>query len=386
MAEKNAIGKIVASLSELFNRSITVSNNDHKVYHNDADNLYPNRIELVEKNSTTASSAANKMKSFIIGKGFADLSFNDKIVNPHKRYSGYEFLELIADSVKTHKGCFVHINYDIEGKTNYLDVLKYKKCRISKEDDKANKGKIYYKDWDSGKKIGVKKQDEQFFYPFNNNNEVIMAQRIKDCELKGIKNPTPDQLVENYRGQVYFFNLEVAEIYPHAWVHPAYNDADSEFRLSLYRNTGYRTGFLDKTILIANGLDQESEKEFDKTVHEWLGAENSASVMLLNTGQQVPDPEKMLTAVSLKGTYDSKRFDNDEKALANNIRKAYLAIPKILIDPEDSFFGSSGESFRAAVEYYNSETLFIREKIAHMMDNFYVDSDFTILELGEYGQ
>lgn len=383
MAEKGkpGVGKFVASFIELFSRVITILKGDDHIYKNDSDNLYPNRVEIVEKNSPTASSASEKLKAFILGRGFVNDAFNEQIVNPKKNISGYEFLELLANSISTHKGAFIHVNYDVEGNVNYLDVLKYKKCRISQEDDVDNKGKIYYKDWE--KKTGIgQKDDVKFFYPFNSEISVINEQRLKDSQLKKSFEPNPEELIQNYRGQVFFFSLESDEVYPHAWLHSAYNDADSEFRLGVYRNSNYRTGFLNKTILITNGLDEESHEEFESTVQDWLGAENSGSVMVLNPSEQIPDPSNIIATVELKGTYDSKRFDNDEKSIANNIRKAYLTIPKILIDPEDSFFGSSGEAFKEAVKYYNAETLFIREKVAHLMDNFY-QGDYTIKQLGD---
>lgn len=380
MAKK--LGKYFASIIELFNREIKPIG-DKNIYENDVDNLYPNRVEIIEKNSVTAISASGKLKAFIVGKGFVNQSFNEMIVNKPKKMKGYHFLDKVANSLKTHKGAYIHVNYDFEGKVNYLDVLPYKKCRRSKEDDLGNNGLIYYKDWSKGQEKGfaTKKENTQWFYPYNNDNKIILDQRKRDLKEANIKSPKDTDIITEYRGQVYFLTLEEDEIYPSAWINPAYNDADSEFRLSLYRNTGFRNGFLDKTIVIPNGLDEETSTELEEEMRKWLGSENSSSLFMFAPDTVVDDPSKIITVVSLKGSYDSKRFDTDEKALANNIRKAYLTIPKILIDPEDSFFGSSGEAFKEAIKYYNNETLFIREKIAYMMDLFY-NGDFTIAELG----
>lgn len=374
------LGKYFASIVELFNRDIKAVGNKN-IYENDVDNLYPNRVERIENNSPTASSASKKLKSFIIGKGFVNNGFNELVVNKRKKMKGYQFLSKVAHSLKTHAGAFIHVNYDIEGNVNYLDVLPYKKCRKSKEDDFGYDGVIYYKDWEKGNGNSFKKESEQWYYPFNNDISIITDQRKRDLKEKGIEDPNIEDLVKNYRGQVYFLNLDDDEVYPFAWIHPAYNDGDSEFRLGLYRNTGFRNGFLDKTILIPNGVDDESIEEFEQNVKGWLGSENSSSVFMFTPESIVDDPSKIFHTVTLKGSYDSDRFENDERAIANNIRKAYLTIPKILIDPEDSFFGSSGEAFKEAVKYYNKETLFIREAIAYMMDLFY-KGDFTIKELG----
>lgn len=380
---KGKAGKFVASIVELFTREVKAQGVNN-IYTNDADNLYPQRVELVERNSVTAFAASNKLKSFIIGKGFRDESLNELVVNTAKKLTGYKFLALLAHSLKTHRGAFVHVNYDIEGKVNYLDVLPYKKCRIAKEDGFGYPGKIYYKDWSEAKTFtaGYGKDADRWFYPFNNDTKVIADQRAKDAKTEEV-----EALVRDYRGQVYFLSLDETEVYPYAWLHPAYNDADSEYRTALYRNSNLRTGFLGKTMIVAPGLDPETQNDLDDKVKEWLGAENSSPVFVMKSTEVVEDPSKVIGTVELKGSYDSKRFENDEKSIANNIRKAYLSIPQILIDPEDSFFGSSGEAFREAIEYYNKETLFIRENIAYMMDAIgfkeYENSNWTINELGD---
>jgi len=371
------IGKFVASFIELFNREIKpVGESD--IYNNDEDNLYPNRVELVERNSVTALACSNKLKAFITGLGFVNNDFNELVVNPKKNIKGYQFLNMVSNSIGTHRGVWVHVNYSINGDITTLDVLPYKKCRQAKEDSDGNLGKIYYGDWSKKKKID-EKEDKTWFYPFNRDN--YLQQMLKDAELKGIDPTDLEAVVKNYRGQVYFLNLDDFEVYPYAWVHSVYNDADTEYRYILYRNTNYRTGFIGKTMIIPNGLDEESRQEFDGAVKKWLGVENTSGVFVINPKEAFEDPSKVIHTISLKGTYDSKQFENDEKAIENKIRKAYLSIPKILIDPEDSFFGSSGESFKEAIKYYNSETKHIRERIAYMMDLFY-NGDFTIRELG----
>lgn len=376
---KDKVGKFVASIVELFTREVKASG-QKDIYKNDTDNLYPNRVELVERNSVTAFAASNKLKSFIVGRGFADKGLNEKVVNAPKRLKGYGFLQLVAHSLKTHRGAFIHVNYDIDGKVNYLDVLDYKKCRIAKEDSAGNPGKIYYQDWKTDKPFDKSDSKCRWFYPFSKNRDVINDQRLNDAKER--KDTSIEGLVRSYRGQVYFLNLDPTEIYPYAWVHPAYNDADNEYRISLYRNTNLRTGFLNKTMVIVNGLDEELHEAFDEAVKGWMGAENTNNAFVYKTKETVDNVDNILKTIELKGTYDSKRFEKDEENIANNIRKAYLSIPKILIDPEDSFFGSSGEAFKEAIRYYNKETLGIRESIAYMMDNFY-NGNYTIQELGE---
>src|SRR5690606_10411143 len=220
------------------------------------------------------------------------------------KMKGYQFLTKVANSIKTQKGVYVHVNYDINGNVNYLDVLPFKKCRVSKEDDKDNAGKIYYKDWDA-KQSGFnnKASKPMFYYPFNPDKRVIMDQRKADVKNDGIKDPQVENLVTSYRGQVFFLNLDEENVYPFAWLNPAYNDCDTEFRLGVYRNAGFRNGFLDKTILIANGLDEESAKGFSEDLKKWLGSENSSSVYMMAPTESTLPLEQIIHQITLKGGY-----------------------------------------------------------------------------------
>ena len=72
-----------AKIIELHTREIEAISRDKRknVYTNGIDDNYPERIELIINNSVTAKMSANKMASFIIGKGFVDKSLNIKILN-----------------------------------------------------------------------------------------------------------------------------------------------------------------------------------------------------------------------------------------------------------------------------------------------------------------
>ena len=62
---------------------------------------------------------------------------------------------------------------------------------------------------------------------------------------------------------------------------------------------------------------------------------------------------------------DDKLFENYEKTVINNIRKAYNAIPQILIDYEDSKLGTtSGAALFQASAFYNQMTMELRKFIS----------------------
>lgn len=358
MSTTQKFKKFAISLVELFDRTVALDKNTN-VYLNDIDNLYPNRMEIAEKNSKTANSCANKLGQYIFGQGFQ---------NPELKVNGRggaeltlnDCLALVVNSVKTHRAAFIHLNYDIEGKVNYFDVLDYKKCRISKIDHFGYSGNVVYKDWAKKDSIfNFNEKNVQWFYPYNPKN--VQAQREKDTP-----NPkTAEDIIRNYRGQVLFFNLDPTNIYPYSWlIGQAVLDADSEYRLSLYRNNSIRKGFQDKTMFILNGFDKKTKEDFDKDSRAWLGAENSGSIFTFNTSEYVDNPEKLIVPIQLKSSYDSKKFEKDEEAFEDSISKCYLDIPKVLIDDRNGgVFGTSGSAIEEAQKLYSKGTKSIREKL-----------------------
>src|SRR5690606_25862121 len=147
---------------------------------------------------------------------------------------------------------------------NKLDTLDYSNCRISKEDDNEYKGKIYLKDWNAKKGFGTRSStnDKQWFYPYNPNPDVIIAQMKADARKGlGLKKDEPvsvEQMVKHYRGQVFYLNMTRKYKYALSKFDSVVNDADSEFRFSLFVNREMRTGFLGKVIAIIKGEDEDN--------------------------------------------------------------------------------------------------------------------------------
>src|SRR5690606_31706538 len=137
-------------------------------------------IERFINNSPTATRATDIMQRFIAGEGVVE----DIIVHAKKNYYLSDIVYMVAEDVSEQNGSFVWIGYGFDptkGKNpipNKLDTLDYSNCRISKEDDNEYKGKIYLKDWNAKKGFGTRSStnDKQWFYPYNPNPDVIIAQ------------------------------------------------------------------------------------------------------------------------------------------------------------------------------------------------------------------
>lgn len=380
---ENKLAKFTAKFIEIYNRIIpTRKVEGFDIHLNDIDNLYPDRLEAIEENSVTALSCSNKLGNFIFGKGF-EKNF-DNLINTRKgkTITLNRCLLDVANSLKTHKGVYIHLNYDIEGKPNYFDVLEYKKCRTVKEDSLGNEGVIVYKDWTksgSFKFLNEKNNNKlRWFYPYNPNN--IAAQRIKDSP----KATDINTLVKGYRGQVLYFSLDGNnKIYAKGWLNAqGMNDADSEFRMSLYHNNNIRMGFIDKTIFITNGLDPESEEDLKKGIKEWFGAENAGGSYMMNAPHQIDNIDNILKVQTVQSSYDPKKFKEVLSDIKDNIRRCYLMIPKILVDEEGGIFGTSGEALVQAMQSYSNDTAFIRYEIEDLFNKIF-GTEFKIIPIIE---
>ncbi|MDV4026840.1 hypothetical protein CMT52_21195, partial [Elizabethkingia anophelis] len=205
-------------------------------------------------------------------------------------------------------------------KTN-LKVLDSIPLVKSKDDDDGFPGKFYQLDF-IDKKEQFKKVDKntKWFYPYNADSKVILQQMKNDCKLKGIQDPTPQQLVQNYRGQIYYLNLTPK--YPYAlppW-DAVYDDMDTEYRISRYNNTQSRSGWLGKTIVKKFDSDDEENKKFNDELKKNLGSENSADVMVIDVPEGTTDDlSKAFVVDQLKAQFDDKLFESTKKTLRQNI-------------------------------------------------------------------
>lgn len=357
--------------AEIEQRKVVIRKN---IYHNGEDNLYPNEVDALIANSVTASGCAEKMAAFITGKGFGG-EIDKIVVNERKDYTAYDLLTLHSESVARQKGTFFHVNYDFEGKPEY-DVLQFEKCRISKEDDAESRGKIYYADYSESR------VREKWFYPYNPDLKVINAQRKRDCEILGIKDPTEAQLLQNYRGQVYFVSFDNSRVYPQSWIHAVRNDCDSEFHISLMRNKQIRNGFQKSTWFFTEEMDEEESDVIWETISNTSSSKNAGNVAMIELKNF--SKEKIMIQ-QLESDIDDKVVDLTETRLSNNIRKSFKNIPKALIDSENgALFGSSGEAFKEMIDSYSDELnkeRKITEQVFTMLLKPYVNTAVKILPI-----
>lgn len=370
---------IRATLIELFSRIIPLKEDkkDGDVYWNDVDNLYPNRIERIVNNSPTASRASKIMGKYISGKGLVSED-QDVIVNKAKNYKLSNVISICGQNIAKQGGVFIHRGFGIDADTEVvkiaprtLDVLDYTKCRIAKEDDENYDGKIYYRDYCEKKLFGNnKKTEEKWFYPFNDNQDVILTQIKADyAKKKGEPTDNIAEMLPYYRGQVFYLNLTPEYKYALAPIDPNYNDADTEYRISLYENREVRGGFLGKTAIITQGLDDETAKTVNENISKWLGAdgEDTDGIFRLDL-ENAEDVTKVMHTIQLKPNIDPKLFSEMKKDLKVSILGAFNSIPEILVlSNSGTLFGTSGEAYEQAKIFYNEQTEDERWKLSETL-------------------
>jgi hypothetical protein len=371
-----------ASLVELWTRIVQVDDKDaNQIYINGENNAYPNEIERVINNSPTASRCARLMAKYIAGAGVVDsegklVKYKDlPVVNPRNNLKITDIISAASRSISYQYGVFIHVGYAVtpgdteDGavvKSSTLEVLDYTRCRISKEDTEENPGKIYFKDFEVKKSkfgVGATSADLDWFYPFNPNEAVVMAQISKDAEEKGNATGNIAEDIKHYRGQVYYLNLTPEYIYSISPADSVYNEADTEYRISLYSNKQVRSGFLGKTAVVTAGLDPEDSEDIKKDLAEWLGAENSDNMYHLEL-DEATDLDAVFKIIQVKGQYDEKMFSETNMRIRKNIFGAFNNIPEALVLSADgAMFGTNSETYKQMKIFYSEQTEEEREKL-----------------------
>lgn len=362
--------RLRTTIIELFKRHTPLDTNDN-VYHNGVNNLYPCEIERVINNSTTAKPARNMMAKFIAGR----VTYQNPIINKKKGYRVSDLVFLMAWDLATQGGFFLLVKYGIvngEIKPIEYDVLDYAKCRISKEDDDDNEGVIIYKDYETkNAKRSKKKEDKIKFMPYTTDKNVLLGQI-------GAEGDNLEDAVKNFKGNVYFCN-PTNYVYPLSPLDAAYNDMDSEYRISLYNNTMTRTGFLGKTLVLTAGLDEGEEKTIKQNIQSWLGSENTGGVYHIDV-EIGTDLDQAIKIEQAKSQFDDDMFENAKKSMRSNILAQANNIPEALIYSSDgAMFGNSGEAYEQMKLFYSEQTESERELIENVLLTVGVEIKLTPL-------
>lgn len=350
----------------------------------DIDNAYPSRMERLINASVTAKSAAGMYARFLSGQGFADSALNDVIVGVenYKKITALDLLRKIARSFAYFNGVYIRAQYTGYN-TSAFRIEPFRYCRLGDTDDRDFSAKVViYNNWDKWRTNKIEKSKLLAVDVWNPIKEVIDAQ-VKAAGSWG-----------KWKGQIFYSFLDDEYIYPLSPIDPIKWDADTESQIAIFKNGELRRGFFLKYIMHHTKFNTDAEAEdFVKKMQGFIGGGHEKAIMVLegsfNDDGTVISGENVKLEKIEKNIND-KMFEGYETSTQNAIRKAFNAIPQILIEYEDSKLGStSGEALRQAADFYNAMTVENRMKITQIFEEIFkswIDPafrqrDWTISEL-----
>lgn len=376
--------KYRASSIELFSREIVADKNtSKKIYSRDVDNLYPLRLERVINNSPTGRRCANLMAKYIAGNGNA---FNFKIGK--KKGKDYFINDLIRESANylaKQGGVYFKLKYVLDlnassgskliFKVGSSTLLNYVLMAKAQEDDEGYDGKFYIMEADDSGSLKTGEEEiDKWLYPFSLDPKVILAQMRADCKLKEIENPSIEDLIRNFRGQVFYLNTTPEYIYALPLGDMVYNDMDTEFRISNYHNTQTRKGFLGKTIITKYEADEDDAEDFEEELQTFLGSENSGSVFIVEVPEETTvELDKAFHVEQLKPQFDDKLFETTSKSIRQNILGAFNNIPEPLIFAGSTLFGTSADTYEQMKLFYWEQNEYERSLLEQTLRLFGYD-------------
>lgn len=355
---------VFSRFSDLFKKNEKYVNRSG-IYTNGEENDYAEKNELYVENSVTAFSCSEMFGRYLIGKG--DESNYEEI---------NDLINDFKDDYKIHRGFAALCRYNIDGELLKVEHVNFTDVRKGKEDDTGFNGKyILCKDWLS------EKSKKTEILAFNPNPEIVKKQ---------IENAGG---LSKYKGQLFYFH-DSKHHYPRAFIHSVINDADTEFRISLYRNKGTRNGFVGKKILVTppmipdelNYSDaeltseelvkkrsiQNSWEDKQQGFENFVGAENNQGFMHLEVQYDGDDISKAINVIDIDSDMEDGTFKNNEESIRRNIRAVYFNIPPVLIDSSDgSFFGSDASQIIESEKFYEKNVSFERKRFVRGLNKLF---------------
>lgn len=332
----------------------------------DVDNAYPSRMERLINSSVTSRSAAGMYARFLSGQGFADESLNSVIVGEenYKKITALDLLRKIAKSFSYFNGVFIRAQFTGYN-TSAFRVEPFRYCRLGETDSNDYSGKVVvYNNWD---KWRGQKLERGKYIPVDVWNPTKAA---IDAQVKR------DGSFNKWKGQMFYSFYDDDYIYPQSPADVVKWDADTEAQIAIFKNGELRRGFFLKYIMHHTKFNTQAEADdFVDTMKGFMGGDHDKAMMVLE-GSFSPDGKiidgENVKLEKIEQNINDKMFEGYEASTQNAIRKAYNAIPQILIDYETGQLGTtSGEALRQAAEFYNAMTVEPRMKISQIFEEIF---------------
>lgn len=328
-------------LVDIDNRlSIKYSKQDD-VYTWGDDNAYPSLVKSLVNSSVTSKQCVDLNSKYIYGKGFEftqNVTDKNSLIVNKRGLNINQLLRIVSREFSEQNNVFLHVNYNALYEVTSVDLLTAEDVRIGKSDSTGYSGKfIVYDNWDKSKGKKTEKKDFNLIDKYNSSPNIIDAQ----VEAAGGWN--------KYKGQLLHITADFNELYSLSDIDSVLYDADSEYQASVFKNSGLRKGFFGAKLFITKPFENDIERrDFEKTINDLKGSENSSGVLLLEANGESDVLSEFMLIQNIDSNIDDKQFESSEQSSAKNIRKAF-GVPSILIeDGDNSIFGQSGELLKEA--------------------------------------
>ena len=323
-------------LIDVDNRLSIMYNKVDGIFNWGVDNAYPQLVKTLINSSVTAKQCVDLNAKFIAGKGFeftTDIVDKTSLIINKKGLNINQLLRIVSREFSEINNLFLHVNYNALYEIISIDLLSAEDVRIGKSDSTGYSGKfIVYDNFDKTKGKRIDKKEFNIIDRFNPKPTVI------DAQVKAAGGWS------KYKGQILHINSDFGDFYSLSDVDSVIRDADSEYLASVFKNSGLRKGFFGAKLFITKPFASDYErKDFEATIQDLKGSENSSGVLLLEANLESDNLAEHIIIQNIDTNIDDTLFQSTEESSARNIRKAF-GVPSILLeDSDNSIFGNSGE-------------------------------------------
>lgn len=301
------------------------------------DNAYPQLIKSLISSSVTAKNCVDINSKYIYGKGFS-FAGNSSIINK-KGLSLNKLFRQASREFSEQNNLFFHVNYNALYQITSVELISCSEARIGKSDSTGYSGKIVvYNNWDKSRGKKVEKKDFELFDIFNPNPTVIEVQ----VEAAGGWN--------KYKGQILHVTSDFNDIYSLSDGDSVIYDMNAEFKASVFKEAALRRGNFGSKIFITKPFSDDYERQdFDKTIQNLLGVENTNGVLTLEANNVSDNLHEQFIIKHLDSDFDDQKVAYTETSSAKKIMQAFGVHPILIGDADsNSLFGNSGELLKQA--------------------------------------
>ncbi|PZR18861.1 MAG: hypothetical protein DI539_16105 [Flavobacterium psychrophilum] len=363
-------------LIEADNRLSVKYNKTEGIYNWGDDNCYPSLIKSLVGASVTAKQCSDLNSKYIAGKGF-NFAQNSNLIINSKGMTINQLLRVVSKEFAEQNNIFLHVNYNALYEVISVVLLPATDVRIGEADSTNYSGKFaVYCNWDKSKGKSIKKDDFQLIDRFNPIPEIIENQ----VEKAGGWN--------KYKGQILHINSDFTDTYSLSDGDSVLKDMNTENEVADIKNAVLRKGLFGSKVVVVPSFDDETERnQFERTLKDLKGAENSSGILLLEAPDATDDLTKQINVQSIDTNIDIDMVEKTSERVRVNIINAF-GVPSILVNNNNdgSIFGNSGELIRQAKvmhwENKEEERAIIQEAFKRIFslwkDNINPSNDWTI--------